>query len=108
MNIKYVVAIVRSDALDALESRLQAIRVDGLTVSRVKGYGEYKNLFTNDWMTEHTKVEIFAEESKVQAITGALLEISRSDVPGAGIVAVLSTERFVHLRTGAESLPDAF
>lgn len=108
MNIKYVVAIVRSDALDALESRLQAIRVDGLTVSRVKGYGEYKNLFTNDWMTEHTKIEIFAEESKVQAITGALLEISRSDVPGAGIVAVLSTERFVHLRTGAESLPDAF
>ncbi len=105
MEVKRVVAIIRSEALDALENKLKSLHVGGVTVSRVKGYGEYKNLFTDDWMIEHTKVEIFIETPKVNELIDALLEIARGDVPGAGVVAVLPVERFLHLRTGTETLP---
>ena len=106
MNIKYVVAIVHTDSLKKLEAALSSIRIGGLTVTKVKGYGEYKNLFSDDWLVEHTKVEIFAEESKVDLLVKVLLDAAHSEPPGAGIVAVMPVERFLHLRTGTETLPD--
>lgn len=106
MNFKYVVAIVRSDAVESVERKLRSIGVGGITLTKVKGFGEYKNFFTSDWLSEHTKIEIFAHESKVEALLTALLETGLSDVPGAGIVAVMPVEKFLHLRTGAEVLPD--
>jgi nitrogen regulatory protein P-II 1 len=105
MEVKRVIAIIRSEALDALEEKLKSLHVGGVTVSRVKGYGEYKNLFTNDWMSDHAKVEIFIEAPKLDELIDGLLDIARGDIPGAGIVAVLPVERFLHLRTGTETLP---
>ena len=105
MNIKYVVAIVYSDNLERLHAALNSIRIGGVTLTKVKGYGEYKNLYTEDWLVEHTKVEVFAEESKADLLVKVLLDMSRSEPPGAGIVAVMPVERFFHLRTGTETLP---
>jgi nitrogen regulatory protein PII len=107
MNFKYVVAIVRPDTVESLETRLKSIGVGGITLTKVKGFGEYKNFFTSDWLSEHTKIEIFAEESKVEPLLGIFLEAAHSDIPGAGVVAVMPTERFLHLRTGTETLPDS-
>jgi nitrogen regulatory protein P-II 1 len=106
MSIKYLVAIVRSDSLEALEETLNGSRIGGVTMTNVKGYGEYKNLFSDDRLVEHTRVEIFAEASKVDGLVEALLEAARAEPPGAGIVAVMPVERFLHLRTGTEVLPD--
>ena len=105
MNIKYVVAIVPSNSLISLEAKLHSIRIGGVTVTHVKGYGEYKNLFSSDLLVEHLKVEIFAEESKVDLFVKVLLDAAHSEPPGAGIVAVMPVERFLHLRTGTETLP---
>lgn len=107
MNIKYVVAIVRSDSLEALEAKLSSLQIGGITVTNVKGYGEYKDLFSYDRLVEHTRVEIFTEESKVDLLVSALLAAARADPPGAGVVAVMSVEKFLHLRTGSEVLPGA-
>lgn len=106
MNFKYVVAIVPSEAVEPLERQLRSMGVGGITLTRVKGFGEYKNFFTSDWLSEHTKIEIFTEESKVEVLLNALMETARSDVPGAGIAAVMPVEKLLHLRTGAEVLPD--
>ncbi|TBR72409.1 MAG: P-II family nitrogen regulator [Burkholderiaceae bacterium] len=105
MNFKYVVAIVRSDAVESLETKLASIHVGGITLTKVKGFGEYKNFFTSDWLSEHTKMEIFTEEAKVELLLDALLKAAHSDIAGAGIVAVMPVERFLHLRTGTEVLP---
>lgn len=105
MNIKYVVAIVPRERLESLERKLHDLGVGGITLSRVRGFGEYKNFFSNDWLTDNTKVEIFTDASRVEALLGVLLKSDDSDAPGAGIVAVMPTERFLHLRTGTETLP---
>ncbi|MEP6657097.1 MAG: P-II family nitrogen regulator [Betaproteobacteria bacterium] len=107
MSIKRVIAIIRSDMLGSLEARLKKLQIGGITVSRVKGYGEYRNLYTIDWMSEHAKVEIFIEEAKVDALIEAMLDVAHAEPPGAGIVAVLPVERFLHLRTGTDTLPEA-
>ena len=106
MSLKYVVAVIRADVLDALEAKLVSLHVRGLTVSKVKGFGEYVDFLAKSHLTEHMKVEIFVEESKVEALTTAIIDIAHSDVPGAGIVAVMPVEKFVHVRTRSETLPD--
>lgn len=104
-SFKYVVAIVAPGAVEPLESRLRSMHIGGITLTKVRGFGEYKNFFTRDWLTDHTKVEIFVEASAVDGLVDAVLETAGTNVPGAGIVAVLPVDRFLHLRTGTESLP---
>lgn len=102
MKFKCVVAIVSPEAVKSLERKLKSIHVGGITLTRVRGFGEYKNLFTDDWLSEHTKIEIFAEEAKVEGLLDAVFEAAGSDVPGAGVVAVVPVDKFFHLhaRTG--------
>ncbi len=107
MSIKRVIAIIPSDMLKTLEARLKALQVGGITVSRVKGYGEYKHLYSIDWMSEQAKVEIFIEEARLDALIDAMLDMGRADPYGGGIIAVLPVERFLHLRTGTETLDGA-
>lgn len=107
MEFKQVIAIIPNEALPPLQARLSKLQVEGITASRVMGYGEYKNLFRDDAMTEHTKVEIFIAAPKLDAVIEAMVELERGNPPGAGVVAVVPVERFLHLRTGSETLPDA-
>lgn len=106
MSYKYVVAIVRPDSVAPLEKRLTQLGVGGITLSRVKGFGEYKNFFSDDWLTEHTKLEMFVEAAHVAALLAAL-RASTGDVPGAGIAAVMPVEMFQHLRAGGDATPEA-
>ena len=105
MKFHYVVTIVPPEAVETLEKKLRSMGIGGITLTKVRGFGEYKNFFSNDWLTDHTKIEIFAEESALDRLLDAVLQTGRSDVPGAGIVAVMPVEKFLHLRTGTEVLP---
>ncbi|OGB26673.1 MAG: transcriptional regulator [Burkholderiales bacterium RIFCSPLOWO2_02_FULL_57_36] len=105
MSLKYVVAIIRPDVLDALEARFESLQVPGMTVTKAKGFGKYANFFSKDHLTEHIKVEVFIEESRADTVIGAIRDVAHSDVPGAGIVAVLPVEQFFHLRTHSEVVP---
>ena len=90
MKFSYVIAIVPPETVDALERRLRSIGIGGLTLTKVSA---------------HTKLEIFVEASHLEGLLNALLEVAGSDVPGAGIAAVMPVEKFLHLRTGTEFLP---
>lgn len=105
MIFKYVIAVIRPDVLKELEARLGP-HVRGMMVTKVMGSGGYTNFMSRDLSIEHIKIEIFAEESTVDAIVRTIMEVAHSDIPGAGIVAVLPMERFLHIRTGSEAFPD--
>ena len=92
MRTKWIIAIIPTELLESLERQLATAHAPGLTITKVKGYGEYKNFFSSDLTTVHTKVEIFADEAEVEAITNAIVEVGKSTVPGAGIVAVVPAE----------------
>lgn len=107
MSLKYIVAIIRPDVLDALEAKLVGLQVRGLTVTKVTGYGEYTDLLARDHLTDRFKVEIFVGASRAEAVTEAIMDVAHSDLPGAGIVAVMPVEKFFHVGTRSEVLPDS-
>ena len=68
MEFRKINAIIRNTVLEKVETRLHQIGIKGITVSRVKGYGEYANFFTRDWLTTNARREIFAAKDDVDSI----------------------------------------
>lgn len=106
MNLKKVTAIFRCDSCEKVEQRLQEIGVHGFSISKVKGYGEYADLYSNDWLVTHARIEIFTEESKAEEIVETIMEAAHVGMEGDGIIAVLPVERLYRIRTRSELKPD--
>ena len=106
MSYKKVTAIIRNDVLEKVERALQAIGVNGISVTKVKGYGEYANFYSKDWMVSHSRIEIFTLESKADTIARAIMEAAYVGLEGDGIVAVLPVEKLYRIRTQSEVTAD--
>ena len=106
MELSAVIAIIRRDALEKVEEGVRELGVTGITVSKVKGYGEYHNFFTADWMSESVRIEIFTRKDKVDAITATILKSAHTGSPGDGIVVVYPIEKFLNIRLRSEATPD--
>ena len=105
MPYKYVVAVVRPDVVASLQIKLSQIGVGGITLSRVQGFGESKTSLSGDRLADHTRLEVFVEESEVAALLATLRETALAGVPGAGIAAVMSVDTFEHLRASDDAAP---
>lgn len=103
MELRKVTAIIRSDLLSQVEERLQDIGVKGLSVTHVKGYGEYANFFAHDWLVRHARIEIFAEKKRAEEIAQAIMETAHTGVSGDGLVAILPVEKIFRIRTRCEA-----
>lgn len=106
MSLVLVVAITRSDALEAVENKMRAVGVRGITVTRVRGWGEYANLVSEDHKVAGLKVEVFVDAHKARQVTDALLETCHYDCPGDGVVAVLPVQEFLSARTFRDAIPE--
>ena len=102
MELALVVAIIPALALADAERRLQEIGVRGITVTKVKGYGEHANFFSRDWMIDEVKVEVFAARDKVEGITAAIMDATHS----GGIVAILPVDQVFSARTRGPAIPN--
>jgi len=99
IDLKRIVAIIRDLFLKRVEGRLKQVGIKGITVSKVKGYGEYANLYKADWLVDHARIEIFTEKAQVKNIVAAILEEAHEGAPGGGLVAVLPVEELYRIRT---------
>jgi len=102
MGLRKVVAIIRNEALEKVEARLVDLRVKGISVSKVKGFGEYANFFKPDWMVTHARLEIFTEGKMADQIANAIMEVAHTGMAGDGIVAVLPVLKLFRIRTKKE------
>lgn len=75
--------------------------VGGISVTKVKGFGEYADFFERDWMTTHLRVEVFTSSSQAGAIARAIIDAAHSGREGDGIVAILPVEKLYRIRTRA-------
>ena len=108
MDARLIIAIIRTDKLEKVEERLRAVGPERVDVSDVKGYGEYRNFFTQDWMVEEVRLEIYTRQNEVKAIAAAIMGAAHTGLPGDGVIAVVPVEKFFLIRTGAEATPDQF
>lgn len=102
MRFSKVTAIIPRESLERVECTLRELGVPAITVTRAKGYGEYKNFFTHDWKVGTARIEIFTTRGEAEPIALAIVDAAHTEFSGAaGIVAILPVERLYHIRTGA-------
>lgn len=105
-SLRKITAIIRSSVLEKVERRLQDLRIPGLSVTKVKGYGEYANFFSRDWMSEHARVEVFLHRERAGEVAEAIVEVARSGGAGDGLVVILPVESVYRIRTGELATSD--
>ncbi|HHI94170.1 MAG TPA: P-II family nitrogen regulator [Gammaproteobacteria bacterium] len=105
MDFRKVTAIVRCESCEKVEQKLQKLGVHGFSISKVRGYGEYADLYSNDWLVTHARIEIFTEASKAEEIAEAIMEAAHVGLEGDGIIAVLPVEKLFRIRTRSEFKP---
>ena len=108
MDIKLITAIFPRSRLESVEKGLQNIGVERVDVSKVKGYGEYRNVYTQDWMVDEAKLEIFTRADEVEDVAREIIDAAHTGEPGDGVIAVLPVERLFLIRTRSEATPDEF
>jgi len=91
--------------MGVVEERLQRLGVKGITVSSIKGYGEYANLYKADRMVASVKIEIFTDQSEVEDIVAAIMDSAHVGIAGDGIIAVLPVDKIFRIRSKAEAQP---
>lgn len=103
MTIKRITAIAPLQVLEPLEKHLRASGVPGVTVEQVKGYGVHPNYFRRDLMQDNVRVVLYVESAEVESIVAAVLACAAEIRCEAGILAVETVDRLIHLPSGNDA-----
>jgi len=111
--VKKIDAIIKPHKLDDVKEALNALGVQGMTVSDVRGYGRQKGHteiyrgaeYTVDFVPK-VKVEIVVDDSIAAEAENAILAAARTEKIGDGKIFTYDVESAVRIRTG-ERGPEA-
>ncbi len=105
--MKYIIAVIQPNRLDAVRDALSGIGVQGLTVSEVRGFGRQKGQTEIYRGAEYTmqyvpkvKLELAVDEPIVASVVAAIREGALTGRIGDGKVFVLPLEGAMRVRTG--------
>ncbi len=99
MKFRKVTAIIRPERLEAVEESLKKLVVPGISVAKVKGFGEHMNFFKPDWLCQHVRIEVFIDVARADKVATAIMDAAHTGEDGDGIVAVLPVESVYHIHT---------
>lgn len=98
MDYRKVTAIINASCLPATEEALQHQATIEVAITRIKGYGDYKNFYDPEWISMQARVEVFAELAHVSGIVEAIMGAAYAGLDNDGIVAVLPVEALYRVR----------
>lgn len=100
-DYRKITAIIRVGLLERVEAALRELHVGGVSISPVRGYGEYTDFFAGDWMSPYVRVEIFASAARAATIAEAVVASASTGTRGDGIVAVHEVASLFRVRSRA-------
>lgn len=107
MEMKKIEAIVRREALSAIQGALVEVGYHGMTVTEVRGHGKQRGLVQQWRGQEHRieflpkiKIEMVVLEEDVGKVIAAIVRSARTGEIGDGKVFVYPVESAVRVRTG--------
>ncbi|MEQ1929729.1 MAG: P-II family nitrogen regulator [Parvularculaceae bacterium] len=111
--MKFIIAVIKPQRLEAVRDALNALGVSGMTVTDVKGYGRqkgHKEIYRGaeyqiDFLPK-LRIEVAVADSVAQAALKAISETARTGAIGDGKIFMLDLVEAVRIRTG-ETGPDA-
>ena len=104
--MKLIVAIIKPFKLEEVKTALQAIGVEGMTMTEVKGFGRQKghteiyrgSEYTVDFLPK-VKIEIAVADDIAGKAVDAIVKSAKTGKIGDGKVFVLPIEEVVRIRT---------
>jgi nitrogen regulatory protein P-II 1 len=102
MQYKKVTAIVVCEKLKAVEQALVEIGVSGVSITQVRGYGEYHDFYQSDMMTCHACIDVFCRASRADIIVNTIMDAAHNGQPEDGIIAVMPVEQLYRIRTKSD------
>jgi nitrogen regulatory protein PII len=111
--MRKVEAIIKPFKLDEVKEALQAVGVQGMTVSEVKGFGRQKGHtelyrgaeYVVDFLPK-IKLEIACSDDMTDKVVQAIVQAANTGRIGDGKIFVYPLQDVIRIRTG-ESGPDA-
>jgi nitrogen regulatory protein PII len=111
--VKKIDAIIKPHKLDDVKEALNAINVQGMTVSDVRGYGRQKGHteiyrgaeYTVDFVPK-VKIELVVDDDLAEQAEHAILMAARTEKIGDGKIFTYDVQSAVRIRTG-ERGPEA-
>ncbi len=94
-----VTAIIGGERLEAVEKALAARHVAGVTISEVRGYGEYHNFYRKDMTSRHAQVEVFCLASQAEEVARCMVDAAHTGMAGDGIVAIIPVASLLNVRS---------
>jgi nitrogen regulatory protein P-II 2 len=105
--MKLVMAVIKPFKLDDVREALNAIGVQGLTVTEVKGYGRQKGQTEIYRGAEYTvnflpkiKIEVAVKANMADRVVEAIATKAKTGQIGDGKIFVYPIEQVVRIRTG--------
>ena len=105
--MKFIIAIIQPEKLDAVREALAQVGVQGLTVSEVRGFGRQKGHREIYRGTEYEigyvpkiKLEIATAADQADRVVEAISKATRTGKIGDGKIFVLPIEAVTRVRTG--------
>lgn len=100
MEYSKITGIIRAEAVEAVEKRLIREGAPGMSITKVKGCGEYMDFYSRNWLVTHARIEVFAFAKDAERIAQAIVEEANCGASGDGIVAIAPVETIFRVRTG--------
>jgi nitrogen regulatory protein P-II 1 len=105
--MKKIEAIIKPFKLEDVKDALAAVGIEGMTVTEVKGFGRQKGHkeiyrgaeYVVDFLPK-IKIEVVAEDGKVEKIVSAIQESAKTGKIGDGKIFVTPVEQTIRIRTG--------
>jgi nitrogen regulatory protein P-II 1 len=105
--MKKIEAIIKPFKLDDVKDALNALGINGMTVTEVKGFGRqrgHKEVYRGtEYQTDFLpkiKIDIVVEDAMVEKVIDAIIENSNTGKIGDGKIFVSSLEQAIRIRTG--------
>jgi nitrogen regulatory protein P-II 1 len=105
--MKKIEAVIRPHLLESVKDALQALGVQGMTISEVKGFGRQKGHTEvyrgSEYKVEFVpklKVEVIVDDELVEQATEAIIKTARTGKFGDGKIFIFPVEEAIRIRTG--------
>lgn len=98
MNYCKVVVIMNITDYGLIRPAILKLNVPGVTVSMVKGFGDYVNAFNEFGLSDNMKIEIYTSEQQAEEVASTFTAIANDLTEGGGIVAIEPVKQLFNVR----------